>query len=253
MIERLVAVHADPKLQEEYRSFSPEIGNISDFFPLFKFIYKLTQKPEYVVLMTQMVLDFFESDGCVYLELRSTPRSTPGMSKRDYVLAIMEGIKQFKGRMIVQYIASLDRRNSLEENLDTVHLAHQLLQEGYPVCGVDLCGDPEKGVFRETMLPALQLARQLGLKLTVHCAEIQGVGQETMEILELKPDRIGHGTFLDEVSRQYLVDCSIPVEICMTSNVMCKTVKDYEDHHFYDLHYEGHPLILCVLQLMLDG
>jgi adenosine deaminase len=45
---------------------------------------------------------------------------------------------------------------------------------------------------------------------------------------------------------RYLTDKKIPVEICLTSNVLCKTASSYEDHHITRLLEMNHPLMICV-------
>lgn len=64
-------------------------------------------------------------------------------------------------------------------------------------------------------------------------------------MLDFGPDRIGHGTFLPSTQRLSLVKQNIPIEACVTSNLLCKTVPIVSDHHFKDFHFDGHPCILC--------
>lgn len=69
---------------------------------------------------------------------------------------------------------------------------------------------------------------------------------EAPSLLSIHPDRLGHATLLDPVSRETIYTRAIPVEICMTSNVLCKTVSSFEEHHVKGLLKEGHPFVLCV-------
>ena len=38
----------------------------------------------------------------------------------------------------------------------------------------------------------------------------------------------------------------IPIECCLTSNILCGTVKKLEDHHFKKLFDMDYPVIICV-------
>lgn len=60
---------------------------------------------------------------------------------------------------------------------------------------------------------------------------------------------------LDDVSRTEIYARNLPIELCMTSNVLCRTVKDYDEHHIRELLEQGHPFVLCVsyLKKMPDG
>jgi len=69
---------------------------------------------------------------------------------------------------------------------------------------------------------------------------------EHASMLTIPPDRLGHATHLDPESKDFISSKNIPIEMCMTSNVLCKTVKDYHEHHIRDFLFMNHPLCLCV-------
>ncbi|GAX83515.1 hypothetical protein CEUSTIGMA_g10940.t1 [Chlamydomonas eustigma] len=218
----------------------------------------------------QVVRDFME-DGCVYLELRTTPKDRPehGMSKASYVEAVLEGLKPYQSlqglrydnqegdtsdenrsaadadeekhlSILVKLILSIDRREGSEEAMNTVMLAAQ-----YPgiVVGIDLSGNPTVGCWSQWR-DALIKARQLGLKIAVHAAEVYAP-EETAAILDFAPDRLGHMCKLNAELEAKLLDSKIPVELCLTSNLKTKTVDTYADHHFAQLYGAGCPVVLC--------
>ncbi len=63
--------------------------------------------------------------------------------------------------LITRLIVSIDRRHSLKECFDIVDTVLKL-NSPY-IVGVDLCGDPSKGSFKE-IKEALQKCRNAGLK-----------------------------------------------------------------------------------------
>ena len=73
---------------------------------------------------------------------------------------------------LVKLLLSIDRRESTEQALETVQLAASLQDQG--VVGIDLSGNPAVGTW-QTWLPALNKAREQGLKITLHAAEVGGI------------------------------------------------------------------------------
>ncbi|KAI7854269.1 hypothetical protein BDC45DRAFT_509044 [Circinella umbellata] len=222
-----------------------QLDRISDFFPLFKFIYKLTDDEEAVAIATRNVIDEFAKDGVRYLELRTTPRRNEdtGMTKESYLKSVLDVINEpRKEDIIVRLIVSIDRRNTLEEAFEAVDLAVKFRTQN--IVGIDLCGDVHQGSF-EQLRPAFDKARAEGFYVTLHFNEVVENMVEAPNLLSFGPDRLGHATLLDEPTRQTIYSNRIPIEICMTSNVISKTVKTFEDHHVKDLLVEKHPFVLC--------
>lgn len=50
---------------------------------------------------------------------------------------------------------------------------------------------------------------------------VKNTAEETMRLLSLRPDRLGHATFLDAEAKQFVRDHNIAIEICLTSNLLC--------------------------------
>ncbi|KAI7894631.1 uncharacterized protein EV154DRAFT_414824 [Mucor mucedo] len=223
----------------------PDSLEMDSFFPLFKFIYQLTDDEESVRIATRKTIDEFAKDGVKYLELRSTPRKNDetGMTKISYLEAVLSVVEEPRADIIVKFIISIDRRNTLEEAQEVVDLALAFQSRG--IVGIDLCGDVKVGLFNN-LRPAFERAKENGFPLTIHFNEvIENLG-EAPDVLSIKPDRLGHATFLDDYCRQVIYKENIPVEICMTSNLVCKTTSALKEHHIKELLNDNHPFILCV-------
>lgn len=63
------------------------------------------------------------------------------------------------------------------------------------ICGVDLSGDPACKTFADFQ-PALTKAKNAGLKLALHCGEIDNQAGEISAMLAFGMNRLGHGTFI---------------------------------------------------------
>ncbi|KAF9234939.1 Metallo-dependent hydrolase [Melanogaster broomeanus] len=216
------------------------LTEISDFFTLFPAIYALTATPcssRRSYPRPGFVFNQSAPD-CSYIELRTTPRATVHMDREQYLGTVLQEIKSFPGRAAL--IISVDRRMSETDVEECVNLAIKLRNEGDPVVGLDLCGDPLKGdvgMFKRHF----KRAKEAGLGLTVHIAETPANTEaESHALLACHPDRLGHATFLTE-EHQYK-PC---IEICLSSNLLCKTVPSLEAHHIRYYLANNHPVVIC--------
>ncbi|XP_053451721.1 adenosine deaminase-like protein isoform X1 [Nycticebus coucang] len=224
---------------------------LEECFQMFQTIHQLTSSPEDILMITKDVIKEFADDGVKYLELRSTPRreNATGMTKKIYVESILEGIKQSKQENLdidVRYLMAVDRGGGPSVAKETVKLAEEFFQstEGI-VLGLDLSGDPTVGQAKDFLEPLLE-AKKAGLKLSLHLSEIPNQNKETQILLDLLPDRIGHGTFLNSCDLvDFVRQHQIPLELCLTSNIKSQTVPSYVQHHFGFWYSIGHPSVIC--------
>ncbi|KAJ7841498.1 Metallo-dependent hydrolase [Mycena olivaceomarginata] len=223
------------------------LDEIYDFFNLFPAIYALTSKPNSLRRATKVVLEQF-LDGmhpqCTYLELRSTPRETEEMSRLEYVRTVLDEVERYpKAR--AGLIVSLDRRMSVDVVRECVEIAIELKSEGRRVVGVDLCGDPQAGdmgIFADYFFQA----KQAGLGITLHIAETPvNSAEETLELLSYAPNRLGHATFLNDEAKSIVRQNKTCIEICLSSNLLCKTVTTLDDHHIRYYLQHDHPVAVC--------
>ncbi|PAN15279.1 hypothetical protein PAHAL_2G477200 [Panicum hallii] len=249
--------------------------SLPECLKLFDLFHILTTDHDTVTRIAKEVVEDFAAENVVYLEIRTTPKNNEakGMTKRSYMNAVIEGLKAVdavdvvlfdsksrrtndtltctptieldgdtkKKRIYVRLLLSIDRRETTLAALDTVNLALEMKDQG--VIGIDLSGNPVVGEW-ETYLPALQHAKELGIPITIHCGEVAN-RKEIQAMLDFCPQRLGHVCCLNDVEWKKLKSLMIPVEICLTSNVMTGGAPSLELHHFADLYNAKHPLSLC--------
>ncbi|CAN6219816.1 unnamed protein product [Urochloa humidicola] len=248
--------------------------SLPECFKLFDLFHILTTDHDTVTRIAKEVVEDFAAENVVYLEIRTTPKNNEakGMTKRSYMNAVIKGLKAVeavdvvlfdsnsrtndtltctptteldgdtkKKRIYVRLLLSIDRRETTLAALDTVNLALEMKDQG--VIGIDLSGNPVVGQW-ETYLPALQHAKELGIPITIHCGEVAN-RKEIEAVLDFCPQRLGHVCCLNDVEWKKLKSLMIPVEICLTSNVMTGGAPSLELHHFADLYNAKHPLSLC--------
>ncbi|KAF7290771.1 Metallo-dependent hydrolase [Mycena indigotica] len=223
------------------------LDEIHDFFGLFPAIYALTSNTTNMRRATRAVLGQF-LDGtkpwCSYLELRSTPRQTEEMTRKEYLHAVLDEVEQYPSHKAA-FIVSLDRRMGVEELKECVDLACSLKSEGRRVVGIDLCGDPRAGDMK-ILEEYLDMAKTAGLLITLHIAETaENSYEETKQLLSYQPNRLGHATFLDDEAKTLVRESKMCIEICLSSNILCKTVPRLEDHHIRYYIQHDHPVVIC--------
>lgn len=130
------------------------LTEIHDFFGLFPAIYSLTSNPQSLAKAANAVLHHFlapsADDGhpeAAYLELRSTPRETPAMSRMQYLEAVLDEVEKYSAEKAA-LIVSMDRKMRGDVAAECVECAIQLRDAGRRVVGVDLCGDVKVGRVR---------------------------------------------------------------------------------------------------------
>ena len=241
--------HLQDLVEDKSELPSPPGANASprEYFRFMSDVSKLTSTVHNLRAVLLRVLEDFEADGVVYLELRSSPKRTATMSKKQYVDTILQCMGEYHGKMVVRYLVSIDQSKSLSEMSENADLAIHYAATSPLVVGVDYCGDFYHS-NKENSLAVLKRCRDAGLKIACHIAEDAVVSDHTADMLRvIRPDRLGHATLIspDSEDGEFVRENNILIECCMTSNILCRSVEKYEDHHFKKWYDLGHPVILC--------
>ena len=226
--------------------------NITTGFKIFAQIHQTITEISSVRRITKEMMEDFEQQNCLYLEIRTTPKIMDGASSFDeYLDAILEEILQFNkiSKMIVRLWLSIDRSKSLEQARSTVQLLEKYkskpLYSPY-ILGLDFSGNPLKNFFSD-FIEVFEAARQKGFKTVVHIAEAdcEGYKKEAMDIFNFRPDRIGHFLFFDEELFELALETKIPLEVCPSSNMCTKGMKSLKEHHFGRFLKEKYSMSIC--------
>lgn len=215
-------------------------------FTVFGLLHRLLDNLAAIQRVAREVVHDFASDGVVYLELRTTPRALNNekgqTTMRQYVEAVVEALEQAQrtartphgDRIIVRLLLSIDRSGTLEDAKATVDLAGEFAARADGiVVGIDFSGNPANKSFKH-FLPAFERARQqYGLRCSIHIGEKMNDGEDLdLALFSFKPDRIGHVVCLENRHVECLLDHPIPIEICPTSNIKTKIVRQLKEHPF---------------------
>ena len=175
-----------------------------------------------------------------YVELRFSPwfmAAAHRLDPAEVVEAVADGIEQGVREfgVPVKLIGILSRTFGPEVCLEELAA---LMAFRDKLDGLDLAGD-EAGFPARLFERHFQIARDAGLRITVHAGEAAGPEsiREALDILGAT--RIGHGVRAidDPALMDDLAARGIGIECCLTSNIQTSTVKSYASHplrHFLD-------------------
>jgi adenosine deaminase len=177
------------------------------------------------------------------MEIRWAPllHTRKGLTGRQVVEAAWRGAHgAAKHRDVhVRLIATLMRSHPPQANLDFVL---DMAQEGIPdgLVAVDLAGPEARFPDPEAHRGALDMARDLGLHVTVHAGEWGGAAQ-VRRSLTVEPERIAHGPLAID-DPDLVADLAAGgtwLDLCPTSNTQARIVSAYGDHPFRRLLHAG--------------
>lgn len=230
---------------------------VSTFFQIFNdYIYALINDAETLRHATRSVVEDFAKDGVKYLELRTTPRILPGGDRRGYVINVLEAMTWDwnvlpEGDLEAHLILAIDRGMSAEEAMEIVDMAldprlRDARETAPRIVGIDLCGNPTKGDIQK-FTPAFRKAKEGGLGITVHFAEVPASSSdaELRTLLGWQPDRLGHAIHVPQDLKDVIRERKIGLELCLSCNVLAKlTQGGFRQHHFGEWRDSGCPVAL---------
>ncbi len=179
----------------------------------------------------------YRSQGITTLELRFNPMKRNRGGERDLDHIILAAIRGLD-RASLEYpqvrcglILMMDRTFDARQNEVIVEKAVSWAPRG--IVGVDIAGPRPDGARYDyaRVAPMIETARAAGLGVTIHVGEEGGqMGRDELgEVIErLRPDRIGHGILAagDPELMRLLREAGIVLEICPTSNLLTKALRD---------------------------
>ncbi|MEO5966198.1 MAG: adenosine deaminase [Candidatus Limnocylindrales bacterium] len=163
-----------------------------------------------------------------YAEVRWAPllHTNQGLTGRQVVDAVWKGslaaARQYGTE--VRLIATLMRNHPPERNLNFMR---SLEKHGVPagLVAVDLAGPEARFPDPEIHREALELARVMGLHVTLHAGEWGGAAQ-VRRSLSVNPERIAHGAHAidDPALVAELIERGTVLDLCPTSNTQANIV-----------------------------
>ena len=209
--------------------------NLNDYLKKFELTELIQSSPEAMfTAMETAVSGAFRKNNITTLELRYNPIYRNRRGERDLDHTIVFSLQGME-RAMLKYpvragvILCMDRRLPLAANRIIVQKAIKYKSRG--VVGIDLAGSYDGPIKAKMIKGLVKEAKAAGLGVTIHTGETPDVNEMWEVVRELKPDRIGHGiaAVRDIKLMRYLAQSKTVLEICPTSNINTKVVKDYSE------------------------
>ena len=226
---------------EEYRALY-RYADFDAFLKAFAVIGKRLRTPEDYGLITRRLLERLAAQNVQYAEIIVSAGVV--LWKRQEFAPIFDAIgaaaagSPVEGRWILDAI----RQFGPEPAMQVAKLAAERVDRGVVAFGIG--GSEARGpakLFGEVFA----FARDAGLHLTAHAGESMGP-ESVWAALHLGAERIGHGiaAVQDEALMRHLRDRDIPLEICITSNLVTGVVNRLDEHPVRRLFDAGVPIVL---------
>jgi adenosine deaminase len=222
--------------------------SFDDFLALYRWTELIQSSPLAVERSVyEVVGGAYRKANITLLELRYNPMKRNRGGERDLDHIIMASIRGLD-RALLEYpvkaglIFCLDRTFTYALNEILVEKAIAYRHRG--VVGIDIAGPNNVEFHYRDYAGLFKRARKAGLGLTVHAGEEEGAESVDEVVQYLEPDRIGHGVHAAEDAAvcKRLAERGILLEICPSSNLDTKVVKDGEELGEYIATFKKHKV-----------
>lgn len=215
-----------------------EYSDFSHFLDIWAWKNTFIREYEDFELIAENVALDLANQNIRYAEISFSPTDfrRSNLLPQQIAIAIRKGLNKHSDKILINLIADLVR-----DKVDKIPQFHQILEvQNQGIIGIGL-GGKELEFPPKLFTNVYKEARKHGLKTTCHAGEAAGPDYIWQAILDLKSDRIGHGTSAMEDLNliDYLIDNQIPVEMNPISNVRTNSVDSLAKHPIYDFYKKG--------------
>ncbi len=233
------------------------VEGLSRFLDRFSVVQKVLSSYDAIKRVTLENIEDAHAQGVKILELRFAPAfmsiAHPKLSHNQIFRAVVDGAVEGSRKypdMKVGLISILVRLHASagdarifsdlnkKASIDLFNFVSEKSPGSEKIVGFDLAGAEEGTTLSEYDL-YVDLARQSGLRLTVHSGEDSSAAYIYETILRWYPERIGHGIQAagDKDLQALIKERGIHLELAPTSNWLSRAVPNLESHpirEFYD-------------------
>lgn len=217
----------------------PDCRSVNEYLAKFDIPTAVLQDSGALETVAYELVKRLDAEGLYYADLRFAPQlhTSKGQTQREAIVAVRRGINRALGEGVsikigfiicAMCIGTADVNRPA--NIETAKLACEFHSAGV-VDAFDLAG--AEGLcplsdFKELF----DIVNAKGVPITCHAGDSQGPETVRTAMLEFGSNRIGHGhhIFEDRELCEEAVKRGTTLEVCITSNVQCRTRPSYTLH-----------------------
>lgn len=213
---------------------SEDCKSLTEYLTCFDLPLLVLQTPEAIERATYELIEDLAAQGLTYAEIRFAPQLSikNGMTMDEVTEAAICGMNRgltaypsIQAGLILCFMRGADNGKLNEETLKTAKRYY-----GKGVLALDLAG--AEALFPTAGYQELfEQARRAELPFTIHAGEADGA-KSVKQALDFGAKRLGHGVRAaeDDALIERLIREKITLEVCPTSNLHTKLVKDRTDY-----------------------
>jgi aminodeoxyfutalosine deaminase len=226
---------------EDFRALY-QYENFDAFLKAFGVIGKCLRTPEAYGLVTRRLLKRLHAQNVRYAEIIVAAGVV--LWKEQEFAPIFDAIRAAAAESPVEtrFILDAVRQFGTEQAMQVARLAAECVDRGVVAFGIG--GSEERGPAK-WFTDVFAYAKSSGLRLTAHAGESMGP-ESIWAALRLGAERIGHGiaAIQDPALLCHLRERDIPLEVCISSNLVTGVIAKVEDHPVRRLFDAGVPIVL---------
>lgn len=231
--------------------------DLNEYLQCFELTLTVLQSTEALSYAVNSLVGRLAADGMRYVEIRFAPQlhTKNGLSQADAVAAAVQGMqdalqvhKSIQTGLILCFMRGGDNDDC---NRQTLGAAGKFLGNG--VCAVDLAG--AEGLYPTEKYRLLyEEVRANGIPFTIHAGEAAGP-ESIWAALSFGAKRIGHGvrSVEDPALVRALAENKVTLELCPTSNLQTKAVRNISDFPVRQLLRSGISATINTDNMMVSG
>jgi adenosine deaminase len=219
-------------------------GNLPEYLEGFAHTCGVMQSREALERVAYEFIEDMHEDGVVYAEVRFAPllHTEAGLSQDEVVSAVLKGLRRGEKEFGVKWGVIICALRHLGDSMVAAELAIRWREAG--VVGFDLAGG-ESGFPPKKHIDAFHAVQRANFRITIHAGETFGLESIWQALQYCGAHRLGHATrlrdnihLMDDGSlklgtlAQYVLDCRIPLEMCLYSNLHTGACHNLAEHPF---------------------